>query len=189
MKKNNILLAATLLSVASASATTVNISGTPTDDSFFGSDSVALDSTGNDTVETGYFTSWTTGSTITDLSAMGFVSFGNAEVGNIFGQLGKLKGGSSDNSANGTTFNGQLISFVVTDGDSGNFGIVSGSDLFPTNGGGVGDTVNVSASALSNFDGFIAVTGGWQIVPEPSTYAALSGMLALGYVMVRRRRA
>jgi hypothetical protein len=189
MKKNNILLAAALLSVASASATTVNISGSPTADSFFGTDSVALDSNGNDTVETGYFTAWTTGSTITDLSTMGFVSFGNAEVGNVFGQLGKLKGGSSDNSGNATTFNGQLISFVVTDGDSGAFGIVSGSDVFPANAGGVGDTVNVSATALSNFDGFTAVTGGYQIVPEPSTYAALSGLLALGYVMVRRRRA
>jgi hypothetical protein len=27
------------------------------------------------------------------------------------------------------------------------------------------------------------------IVPEPSTYAALAGVFALGYVMVRRRRA
>ena len=28
-----------------------------------------------------------------------------------------------------------------------------------------------------------------NVVPEPGTYALIGGMLALGYVMVRRRRA
>jgi hypothetical protein len=191
MKKTNIILATALFSVASASATTVNISGSPSADSFFGTDSVALDSSGVDTVEIGYFTSWASGSAITDLGTMGFTSFGDAGVGSVFGQIGKLLGGDSDNTGAATTFNGQLISFVVTDGDTGNFGVVSGPDLFPANNFGVGDTINVDALLLDNLDGFTAVAGGYQVnaIPEPSTFAALAGLCALGAVMVRRRRA
>jgi hypothetical protein len=176
MKKINIILSAALFSVASASATTV---------------SVALDSSGVDTVEIGYFTSWASGSAITDLGTMGFTSFGDAGVGSVFGQIGKLLGGDSDNTGAATTFNGQLISFVVTDGDTGNFGVASGADLFPANNFGVGDTINVDALLLGNLDGFTAVVGGYQVnaIPEISTFAALAGLCALGVVMVRRRRA
>jgi hypothetical protein len=41
----------------------------------------------------------------------------------------------------------------------------------------------------SDFAAVSAPTGSGSVVPEASTYAALSGLLALGYVMVRRRRA
>lgn len=47
-----------------------------------------------------------------------------------------------------------------------------GWDLTPT---GIGGSVDVQFTSLT-------------AVPEPSTYAALTGLLALGYVMVRRRR-
>ncbi len=35
---------------------------------------------------------------------------------------------------------------------------------------------------------FSQITGNLTVVPEPGTYALIGGMLALGYVMVRRRR-
>lgn len=35
----------------------------------------------------------------------------------------------------------------------------------------------------------VAGAPSFNVVPEPSTYASLAGLLALGYVMVRRRRA
>jgi hypothetical protein len=42
----------------------------------------------------------------------------------------------------------------------------------------------------TDFTTISALTGtNGSVVPEPSTYAALAGLLALGYVMVRRRRA
>lgn len=58
---------------------------------------------------------------------------------------------------------------------SGAFDWSDVSGAFLTGGGG-GDTVTLSLTGLS-------------IVPEPSTYAALSGFLALTWVMLRRRRA
>jgi hypothetical protein len=43
------------------------------------------------------------------------------------------------------------------------------------------------AFATIDSGGSISATG--SVVPEPSTFAALAGMCALGYVMIRRRRA
>ncbi|CAA6691322.1 MULTISPECIES: PEP-CTERM sorting domain-containing protein [unclassified Lentimonas] len=33
------------------------------------------------------------------------------------------------------------------------------------------------------------VSNGWQVIPEPGSYALLAGLLGMSYVMVRRRRA
>ena len=49
------------------------------------------------------------------------------------------------------------------------------------------DGANQSLTGAGPFVG--VSSGNGVVVPEPSTYAALSGLLALGYVMVRRRRA
>ena len=49
------------------------------------------------------------------------------------------------------------------------------------------DGANASLTGAGPFTG--VSSGNGVVVPEPSTYAALSGLLALGYVMVRRRRA
>jgi hypothetical protein len=50
-----------------------------------------------------------------------------------------------------------------------------------------GSTFNLNGAGNPTFGGSPSLEIG--LVPEPSTYAALSGLLALGYVMVRRRRA
>jgi hypothetical protein len=51
-----------------------------------------------------------------------------------------------------------------------------------------GGTETFNSGALVQLDSVAAGSVG-SVVPEPSTYAALSGLLALGYVMARRRRA
>ena len=70
--------------------------------------------------------------------------------------------GASSTSANLTTFAGAGTLVTVTDGQGINF-----------LGGFNGNGVSITLSA----------------VPEPSTFAALAGLCALGAVMVRRRRA
>lgn len=58
--------------------------------------------------------------------------------------------------------------------------------LATTLGGSTFDGVDITAA---NFDDNFVVTGSTlTIVPEPGTYALIGGLLALGYVMVRRRR-
>jgi hypothetical protein len=193
MKKLAIVSIPLLAFAGAALATTVNLTGANTAPQFFGADSVALDSTGVDTVQIGTFSSWNFGSAVTDLGSMGFSQFGFAEVGNVFGTLGILKGGASDNTAAADAFDTDKIYLVITDGDTGTFGIVSGTKAsnwtFPTNLGGSGDTLNVLIEdEVNQTANLSAVAGGFQVVPEPSTYAALAGFCALGWVMLRRRR-
>jgi hypothetical protein len=52
----------------------------------------------------------------------------------------------------------------------------------------VGSTFNGVDITEANFDDNFVVTGSvLTVVPEPGTYALIGGILALGYVMVRRR--
>jgi len=92
----------------------------------------------------------------------------------------------------------------VDSGSSGNVAnliIFNGTDLGSATSWGVVTTSYATQALGSEAVGF-ATTNKWNsvyagtltsssftLVPEPSTYAALSGLLALGYVMVRRRRA
>ena len=80
-------------------------------------------------------------------------------------------------------------------------------DLFGINGTEGGDFATVVLSGLAYSDdvfslssdmwtafvgsktySFSQITGDLTVVPEPETFALLGGLLALGYVMVRRRR-
>lgn len=174
--------------VMSASATTVNLAGSPTAVSFFGSDGVALDSSGVDTVTIVTYDSFSFSTGV----GTGRSVFGTAEVGSVFGQLGKLKGGVSDNTAAADAFNGKNVYVELLDAGSSQTAVITSNDaswVFPTNAGGVGDTQNVvTAGVTFQVYNANAVTGGYQVVPEPSTYAMFAGALALGYVMIRRRR-
>lgn len=73
---------------------------------------------------------------------------------------------------------------------AGTYGIATDSSwTIPTNNASTWDF-----QPVADVDSFATVSGlsiatAVSAVPEPSTYAALSGLLALGYVMVRRRRA
>lgn len=48
-------------------------------------------------------------------------------------------------------------------------------------------TYSFTTAAGSNYDNF-AITGTANVIPEPSTYAAIAGVLALGLVAYRRRK-
>jgi hypothetical protein len=72
-----------------------------------------------------------------------------------------------------------LFGIFWTDGTAYGF-VTAGGATLPSDGG------TVAYNTVFTDDPY---TAGGSIVPEPSTYAALAGMLALGYVMVRRRRA
>ena len=51
-----------------------------------------------------------------------------------------------------------------------------------------GSTFELNGAGNDTFTGNASLAVGLAAVPEPSTYAVLSGLLALGYVAVRRRR-
>lgn len=185
MKKITILLSSIALAL-SASATTVNLTGSPAAPSFFGADGVALDS--SDTVTIVTYDSFNFGTGV----GTGRSVFGTASIGAVFGQSGKLLGGSSDNTASADAFNGENVYVEIFDAFSSQTAVIGSSDtswVFPTNAGGVGDTQNVVIAGVTlDVYNATAVTGGFQVVPEPSTYAMIAGMLALGYVMIRRRK-
>lgn len=179
--------------VSSTYATTVNLSLDPSV-VFTGEDSQILG--GSDSVQVGFFTSWTFGSELTDLGTMGFQEFDPS--GNTYGfpLNGWLAGGGSQNGT-AASFNQEQIWVVINDNDGG-FGVFSGVEdsvdwSFPNDGNGTNDTLNVvyGSGGITRLAGLTAVAGGFQVspVPEPSAYAALAGCLALGWVMVRRRRA
>jgi hypothetical protein len=196
MKKSNILCLSLLVAACGLShATTVNFSLNPGAAVFYGEDGNIMTSA-DSTVQVGTFSVWDFGSAVTDLGTMGFSEF--AASGNtydLFSTLGILSGTGSLNDVSGNAFDGDQVYVVVTDTDTGSFGVFSGTNgsnwTFPANLGGAGDTLSVFnlVSDIDQVAGAQSFASGFQVVPEPSTYAALSGLLALGYVMVRRRRA
>jgi hypothetical protein len=114
---------------------------------------------------------------------------------------GRWLGNFSDNQAlTAAPFNGLQVWFkITTTADGGGEAYFGSTSNFPTNGGGVGDSLNVLGSTLTTFRDSVhpgtaafAAGGGFTngsvtvgVVPEPS--AALLGALgALG--LLRRRR-
>jgi hypothetical protein len=122
-------------------------------------------------------------------------SFLNFELGNPLGTAGVdsdlilITGGTLSGPTSGLV----TINFI----DAGGFGV------------GTYDLINGSAATFANFEttdfalgnsiagydysfglsgGILQVTTSYSAVPEPSTYAAILGLLALGAVIVRKRR-
>jgi len=96
--------------------------------------------------------------------------------------------GSTTFAAN-TTFIGNLLNASAI-----NFGadttIVNGRALTATGAIGLADNTIDFASANSGYSGglaFVGATNQITAVPEPSTYALLTGLLTLGLVILRRR--
>jgi hypothetical protein len=114
------------------------------------------------------------------------VSFGSS--GNL---LGKWQGNASDTSAGANAFNGQQIWFRVR-GDLFS-ALLTGGQIFPTNGGGIGDSLTIDSRSLTTIDSssligpsFIDEQGNRILlgVPEPS--AVMLGIIG-GALVLRRR--
>lgn len=110
-----------------------------------------------------------------DLVVSGFGALGPASLFNVT---------LFDSSGDRAIFNGGLWSEIQSTGSTslvfnsfvGAFDIADVTDVDLTAAGVGTGTVVLDLSGLS-------------MVPEPSAYAALAGLMALGYVMVRRRKA
>jgi len=192
MKKTSIYLAA-LLVAASASAS-VTFSGT------------AIQNFGGGTL----FDVGNTSVIIVDTGNDGFGSFitNTINVGDTFGFNDILVGDQiiGTNATSGapsviSTVPGTATSFTATAGLS--FGILVFENQTDLTSAQAGSTYQffTDASWVVPADGAVEAFGGTlgqlsnvssaslNVVPEPSTYAALAGLCALGAVMVRRRRA
>jgi len=152
---------------------------------------VIVDTSGADTLTSSAFTS---GLTLTSGGSFGnyYVASYNAVVGG-FGTT--IPGNANFNLGDGSTSAGDtfyIVAFGTKSGDgitlSGGdtFGILAGSDwvLNANN-----SATEIYGSDLQQFSTANGAEFSIAVVPEPSTFAALTGLCALGAVMVRRRRA
>jgi hypothetical protein len=164
--------AVTLTSFGNVSAPTFTVDGGFT--SFTPSQNASsLDLSGSDNQELfGTFTSVNLGAlSESDLVVNGSASTAPASTFSITLTDGGFNSAEYSSTSWASLSGGATLSFVQTVG-AFNWSDVQGVFL---SGGGGGDGVSFNLSGLST-------------VPEPSTYAALAGLCALGYVMVRRRK-
>lgn len=208
-KTNLILVALLSLGASSLTAGVANISygsfAGVGGSNFFGSDAAAVDS-----IAIGYFA----GNTVDATSLSGWTAFGTSTTFNPQGFSS-----NSLSSINTTAGNGLTAYVLIVDGGLqavatlNSWVAITGADA-PASPSGLAYTFG-AADVASNITFFTAagttlniVDGGGTnfaptgtsgtgvsftlsavAVPEPSTFAALAGLCALGAVMVRRRRA
>lgn len=111
-------------------------------------------------------------------SSVAFTSFGSVRMGT--GYDFALAGGISVDDPFAYVVFGESSS-TANAGDTYNI-FTSGNWVLPSDGSTI--TANTEYTQITGAPSFSGT-----VVPEPSTYAALSGCLALAWVMLRRRRA
>jgi len=93
----------------------------------------------------------------------------------------------------GTFQNGSLLQSAVTATTVGTAGVLSGLtysalDLYGFT-GALGDVTNTFLGTLAlTSGGDVYFTAAFQAIPEPSTYAAILGVVTLGFAAIRRRK-
>jgi len=202
MKHTLTTLALVALTLGSAKATTVTGSGGTTGARFFTSSGTLLTSS-NSTILVGKGVGASFAQfAVTDITPIAI----NDAIGTPAG--GRWAGSFADTSATANPFNGAAIVFkITTTADGGGTSYFTSTSLFPTNGGGVGDSISVPASSLTTFsaadsgggtaafnasltfganstpNGYVLI--GTTPVPEPSVFALLG---LVGLVGLRRKR-
>ena len=148
---------------------------------------VIVDTTGGDTLDSNFFTA---GTTLTAGTSVGnyYIAAQNAVAG-TFGVT--VPGNATFTLGDGSTTGGDyfyVVAFGTNTGDSvtlsvGNtFGILAGSNWNLGSNNSAVESYGAQFQQFSNVDG-----AQFSVVPEPSAFAALAGILALSCVMLRRR--
>ncbi|MEP4077512.1 PEP-CTERM sorting domain-containing protein [Haloferula sp.] len=188
MKLVKIALIGSLLAAATANGTTVTAGGGTGGAQFFTSGGSILTNL-NSAFATGIWN----GTNFVEFAPLDATPIAISTIG-IF--AGRWSGNSADTSNAADAFGGAPIWFrVTTDADGGGVAYFSGSEVFPNNGGGVGDSISVNSTTLETLGvGSSAGSRAYQAgdgqiiigtVPEPSI-ALLGALGVLG--LVRRRR-
>ena len=148
---------------------------------------VIVDTTGGDTLDSSAFT---VGLTLSAGTSFGdyYIASSNAVVGG-FGT--SVPGNANFNLGDGSTTGGDtfyVVAFGTNTGSSvtlasGNtFGILSGNDWQLDSNNAIIEQYGTDIEQFSTVNG-----SQFTVVPEPSTYAAIASLLALFWVMLRRR--
>lgn len=198
--KLKLAILALVAAATAANATTIGSGGGTATAQFFTSTGVILSPT-NATVQVGIYN----GTLFTQFAA---ADSSPMTFSTVAATLGRLSGNWADTGTTANAFNGQAVWFRVSvDLGGGQTGLAyfSGTNpgatvpatgtLFPTNGGGVGDSLNYDARNLTilgagSSEGSAAYNAGTNrivigVVPEPST--ALLGLLGVAGLIRRRR--
>lgn len=191
MRKYILIPVLLIAPIVSSIATTISISG----NTVFKSDGSTLLPNGS-YISVGYF-----GSTFSDfsgLSTRNWVDITSTDYTEVFNSTVSPAGEASGSGTGNGIINETLYVWFFdtnsapSDINSQEYGLFTGSDANWT---AKGDNifsdfnfldVNIIDSAVFGSD-LGASSISLQAVPEPSAYAALAGLLALGWVMVRRR--
>lgn len=204
MKKLSVITLLFLTAISAVNATTIALASTSAGRSAFDSGSVRLPN--GSLVRIGTFSNpgLITPALITVgtmESVGGWSQFGTLSTTSIFGNAGKLTGQFTDNTAAANAFNNAALylwvfnaSTTVGASETGIFRATAGSPAwtFPTNAGGVGDTVTLDMNDLT-----VAAVGSRgsasasefklsaiNAAPEPTSAA----LLTLGLVSLASRR-
>jgi len=149
---------------------------------------VIVDTSGGDTLDASAFTA---GLTLTEGTSFGdYYIAGYNDVVSGFGI--SVVGNASFNLGDGSTAESNTYYVVAFGTNSGDGITLAAGNTFDILAGGDWQLPVNSAAFIYGADmaQFSAINGAeFSVVPEPSTFAALAGLCALGAVMVRRRRA
>jgi len=192
MNKFILPLVTSLFGVSSLTAVNVTIGGT----TVFQSDGSTALSAGS-FISVGYFDG--SFSDFAGLSARTWADINTADYTEIFNSTlssaGEWAGGASPSGISGQKLYAWTFDSLVapTNVNSQEYGLFTGSDAEWTARGDSPFPPEFNNLTVSLVDtAVLGSTSGGNIslaaVPEPSTYAGLSGLLVLGYVIVRRRK-